>query len=241
MHSLLNLHSDCYRIKKSKERENKKALSEIDKVVSKISQDFTGVISNEWADMIYKLSSQKKKKKVKKKSKSRSKGSSESGFRSKRDTNEVDPRIIFKTFKPSPKDFKNISDEENEASYLSKNTRRDRRRAQVFRTSDRSSVKSKWGELENLQQNRSREASVKDSEKSEFTNSQVGIESSLRDTMDKKDKSMEQQDDESVKALLTGYEDLTSDINRYFKDPRGATNEIFEDSLLDKLNETNTR
>ena len=118
---------------------------------------------------------------------------------------------------------------------IGKASKRTRRTAQVFREMDRSSLRNKLGEIESQKQNASRESLSRASLRSDFSDSQIGaIESSLKDTMDKnKDKSVEVQDDESVKALLTGYEDLTNNINAYFKTAHATNAEAIENNSVE--------
>ena len=120
---------------------------------------------------------------------------------------------------------------------LSKNTKSNKRRGQVFKPSDKGSIKDKWDELENnYQQSKSRDESEK--EKSESSHFQTENNSSVKENTNKKRDSIEQQDNESVKALLTGFEDLTLDINDYFKRNYGTTDEVYNIDLK-QLNDPN--
>ena len=119
---------------------------------------------------------EKKGRKVKKKSKSRSRSKKSS----EKDKSEIDPIIKLKTIRENQKDIRKISDLDD----ISSNTRGTRRKAQVFRQSDRGSVKSRWGDLQEMQNNRSRQTSNKDSEKSNFTSSHEAADSSFRNTND---------------------------------------------------------
>ena len=121
---------------------------------------------------------------------------------------------------------------------LGKNSRR---RRGIYRGLDRSSMKTNWVELQNLKSKNSKGHSNVSSENSEYSDAQPGgIESSIKDTIDKnRDKSIEIQDDESVKALLTDYEDLTNNINAYFKAAHATTSEAVETGSLEiQLNDT---
>ena len=121
-----------------------------------------------------------------------------------------------------------------------KNSKGSKVKGKFKKFSDRSSLRSRLDELDNLKMSKGSKGSITDANRSDFSDSQVGVESSLRETMDRKDKSLEQQqDDESVKALLTGFEDLTSNINAYFNTTNAMTNEYFDENKIEQLNDTN--
>jgi hypothetical protein len=207
-----------YKMKITREKESQKIMREIDKVYEEISKNFASKISEEWTELIYKISNQKKKVRKKKSSKSHSRSRSKKSSDSERkEKSEIDPIIKLKTIRENQKGMRKISNLDQDLSNISQNTKNSRRRGQIYRASERSSGKSNWKELQDLQQNKSRDGSIKESDKSDFSSSHAGLESSLKDTIDKKDKSIEQQDDESVKAAMTGFEDFTSNINTYFK------------------------
>ena len=125
-----------------------------------------------------------------------------------------------------------------DSSFINKSTRSNKRRGQIFKASEKSSVKDKWDELEK-QYEKDRMPSEKGRpESSEFSHSHTENHSSIRDSMENKRASSEQQDNESVKALLNGYEDLTLDVNAYFQRNYGNTNEVYDENL-EQLNDTN--
>ena len=129
----------------------------------------------------------------------------------------------MKQVRPNIKNTNANADGEN-----SEKSKTSKGKGKLKKISERSSMKSRLGEHGNIRQNKGSKGSISEDNKSDFSDSQVGIESSLWETMDKKDRSLEQQIDESVKVLLTGFEDLTNNINAYFNTTNALTTEYFD-------------